>query len=56
MVDSALFYRFGSKHTGGANFVLGDGSVRFLSFTVNATSFMRLCKSDDGQVLDINGL
>ena len=40
---------FGSSHTGGMNAVLGDGSVRFISFNVNPLSFMRACVIDDGQ-------
>ena len=33
---------FGSEHAGGAQFVLGDGSVQFISETVNPVVFMRL--------------
>ena len=39
---------FGSSHTGGMNAVLGDGSVRFISFNVNPLSFMRAVVIDDG--------
>ena len=58
---------FSSKHTGGAQFVFADGSVHFISETVNNTSipyatfltggpqqfgiYQRLCGRDDGQVI-----
>ena len=41
---------FGSAHPGGLNSVFGDGSVRFASFTVDATVWMRACVIDDGQI------
>jgi prepilin-type N-terminal cleavage/methylation domain-containing protein len=41
---------FGSAHTGGLNVVLGDGSVRFVSFTVDPVAWMRACVADDGGV------
>jgi prepilin-type processing-associated H-X9-DG protein len=40
-----------SKHTGGANFVRGDGSVVFVSNTVNITTYHRLFTIADGSVL-----
>ena len=42
---------FGSAHTGGINAVFGDGSVHWVSFSVDRETFMRICVIDDGGVL-----
>ncbi|MEZ6124840.1 MAG: DUF1559 domain-containing protein [Planctomycetaceae bacterium] len=42
---------FSSLHTGGANFVFGDGSVRFISQNVDAELFSHLGNRDDGRML-----
>jgi len=44
-------YRFGSCHTGGMMGLLCDGSVRFISFNVNATTFNYLGDRQDGQTV-----
>ncbi len=41
-------YSFGSKHPGGAQFLLGDGSTRFISQTIDATTYARLANIKDG--------
>jgi prepilin-type N-terminal cleavage/methylation domain-containing protein/prepilin-type processing-associated H-X9-DG protein len=43
--------RFGSSHTGGFNGLMGDGSVKFIRYTVDATTFRNLGIRFDGQVL-----
>lgn len=43
--------RFGSSHAGGFNAVLGDGSVRFIRYSIDATNWMRLCLINDGEVI-----
>jgi prepilin-type N-terminal cleavage/methylation domain-containing protein/prepilin-type processing-associated H-X9-DG protein len=45
---------FGSSHTGGANFALCDGSVRFVSNSVNNASgaLPALCTRSGGEVVD----
>jgi prepilin-type N-terminal cleavage/methylation domain-containing protein/prepilin-type processing-associated H-X9-DG protein len=43
--------RFGSSHSGGFNGLLGDGSVRFIRYTIDATTFLNLGIINDGQVL-----
>jgi len=43
---------FWSMHPGGAFFVLGDGSVRFLSYSINHNTFVSLCSRNGGEVVD----
>ncbi len=43
---------FSSNHTGGALFVLADGSVKFLSDNTDATVFRNLANRNDGQLID----
>jgi hypothetical protein len=40
---------FGSFHTGGCQFVLGDGSVHFLSETMDHSTYQQLAVRADGQ-------
>lgn len=42
---------YSSFHKGGAQFVLADGSVRFLSENLNTGTFRWLGQRDDGRVL-----
>jgi prepilin-type N-terminal cleavage/methylation domain-containing protein len=44
-------YRFGSSHTGGFEVVLVDGSVRYVSNSINPLTFQHLGNRSDGQVL-----
>jgi prepilin-type N-terminal cleavage/methylation domain-containing protein/prepilin-type processing-associated H-X9-DG protein len=41
---------FGSLHSGGANFVLADGSVRFISSNIDQLTYVALNTKADGQV------
>ena len=41
---------FGSHHSGGAQFLLGDGSVRFVSEQVDETTFRHLANHADGEI------
>jgi len=42
---------FSSYHTGGANFTFADGSVRFLSITIDPTLLSQLGNRADGELL-----
>ncbi len=42
---------FGSRHTGGAQFVFGDGSVQFLSQNISVQIFKSLAHRADGSLL-----
>ena len=42
----------GSYHTGGAQFVLGDGSVRFVSQNINMTTYRAISTRNGGEVID----
>jgi prepilin-type N-terminal cleavage/methylation domain-containing protein len=48
-VTSACDYsHFWSLHSGGANFLLGDASVRFLPYGIDQETFKLLCRRNDG--------
>jgi prepilin-type N-terminal cleavage/methylation domain-containing protein/prepilin-type processing-associated H-X9-DG protein len=42
---------FGSLHAGGANFALGDGSVRFIADSLPLVTLQALCVRNDGSVV-----
>jgi prepilin-type N-terminal cleavage/methylation domain-containing protein/prepilin-type processing-associated H-X9-DG protein len=44
---------FWSLHSGGANFLLADGSVRFLTYGIDPTTFLYLCVRDDGHAVSV---
>lgn len=47
---------FKSKHTGGAQFVLGDGSVQFISQSVDYLTYQRLGARADGNPVQLPNL
>lgn len=51
LLADSTWHGFSSDHTGGAQFLLGDGSVRFISENVDMTTYQRLGLVADGQVL-----
>lgn len=40
---------FGGPHPGGINAVFGDGSVKFIKYSVDPSTFRRLCVIDDNE-------
>jgi prepilin-type processing-associated H-X9-DG protein len=42
---------YGSGHTGGANFALADGSVRFISDSISPLNFRALGTRASGEVI-----
>lgn len=55
---SALFseyeFSFGSNHTGGANFVFADGSVKFLRDSISPTTYSALGTRAGGEAVSID--
>jgi prepilin-type N-terminal cleavage/methylation domain-containing protein/prepilin-type processing-associated H-X9-DG protein len=49
--NGAVTASFRSRHTGGANFCMGDGSVRFMSQSIDPVTFQRLGCRNDGKVI-----
>jgi prepilin-type N-terminal cleavage/methylation domain-containing protein/prepilin-type processing-associated H-X9-DG protein len=47
----ASWYNASSLHTGGVNFVFADGSVHFISQTIDVVSLTYLSRMADGQVI-----
>jgi len=43
---------YGSYHTGGANFVFGDGSLQFISNSVDLTVLQNMGNRDSGRSFD----
>lgn len=41
---------FGSLHTGGSHFLMGDGAVKFVNANLDITTFRRLARTSDGNV------
>ncbi len=46
--------KFGGSHPGGFTAVMGDGSVRFSRYTVDANNWLRTCLISDGEVVNID--
>ena len=42
---------FGSSHPGGANFLFGDGSVKFLKSSISGRVLRRLGNREDGDLI-----
>jgi prepilin-type N-terminal cleavage/methylation domain-containing protein/prepilin-type processing-associated H-X9-DG protein len=45
----ASWYNAASLHPGGVNFVFADGSVRYISQTIDVPNLTRLCRMADGE-------
>jgi prepilin-type N-terminal cleavage/methylation domain-containing protein len=54
--DTNPSHVFGSAHTAGFTCVFADGSVRFIRYSVNATTWRRACVRNDNQAYNLNDL
>lgn len=45
---------FGSQHTGGTNFAMGDASVRFLNASININTYRAAASYNGGEVLPLD--
>jgi prepilin-type processing-associated H-X9-DG protein len=43
---------FGSGHTGGANFAFADGSIHFITSSIDTTTYQSLSTRSGGEVLN----
>ncbi len=50
-VDPSFVGGFSSQHTGGSNFVMGDGSIRFLTERISPSVYQSLGHRADGNVI-----
>ena len=46
--------QFGASHTGGAQFVMGDGSVRSVRFGIDPVAWAAACTRNGGEVLNLD--
>ena len=46
--------RFGGSHSGGFTAVMGDGSVRFVRYGIDAANWQRVCLINDGEVINVD--
>jgi prepilin-type N-terminal cleavage/methylation domain-containing protein/prepilin-type processing-associated H-X9-DG protein len=51
--DNCDQVHFWSLHSGGANFLLADGSVHFLNYGIDPSIFLWLCVRNDGQSVTV---
>jgi prepilin-type N-terminal cleavage/methylation domain-containing protein/prepilin-type processing-associated H-X9-DG protein len=51
-VNDCAYNNVSSFHTGGANFAFGDGSVRFISYSINPQTLTNLSTRTGGEVID----
>jgi prepilin-type processing-associated H-X9-DG protein len=54
--EDLRFSTYGSQHTGGANFTMCDGSVRFLANTTPLVTLQQLSTRNGGEVIDASQL
>jgi prepilin-type N-terminal cleavage/methylation domain-containing protein/prepilin-type processing-associated H-X9-DG protein len=50
------YKHFGSSHPQACNFVMCDGSVRLIRYSVAPDMFRRVCNRKDGEAFDVSGL
>jgi prepilin-type processing-associated H-X9-DG protein len=51
ILTTGPLYAFRSTHTGGCNFVLGDGSVKFIRQSIDMTTYRALGSRNGGEVI-----
>lgn len=44
-------FHYWSNHPGGAHFLMGDGSVRFVKYTIHHRTFAALCSRNGGELI-----